>query len=122
LLVELAFANDRRVDCGRRRVQTARMSDPVREAPGGCLISIRVIPRARRSELAGRRGDVLLVRLAAPPVDGAANEALVDFLAAHFGISRTRVTLVSGERSRHKTIRLDGVAAATIVSRTTAGP
>jgi uncharacterized protein (TIGR00251 family) len=83
----------------------------LRETAGGSLLSIRVIPRARRSELAGRRGDALLVRLSAPPVEGAANTALVELLAASLGIPRSRITLVSGERSRDKVVRLDGLAA-----------
>jgi uncharacterized protein len=84
----------------------------LRETPGGALLSVRVIPRARRSELAGRRGDALLVRLAAPPVDGAANAALIEWLSDLFEMPRTRVTIVAGERSRDKVVRLDGVTPA----------
>ncbi len=88
----------------------------VRETTGGSLLSVRVIPRARRSEITGTRGDAVVVRLAAPPVDGAANAALVEFLAERFGIPRTRVTIVAGERSRDKMVRLDGVTAASVTS------
>jgi uncharacterized protein (TIGR00251 family) len=90
------------------------ISPPAGDEAGGVLLAVRVIPRARRSELAGRRGDALLVRLSAPPVDGAANAALVELLATSLGIPRSRITLVSGERSRDKVVRLDGVAAADV--------
>jgi uncharacterized protein len=81
----------------------------LRDAPGGVLLSVRVIPRARRSEFAGVRGDALLVRLAAPPVDGAANAALVELVSERLAIPRSRVTIVAGDRSRDKVVRLDGV-------------
>lgn len=94
----------------------------LRETPDGVLLSVRVIPRARRSELAGTRGEALLVRLAAPPVDGAANAALIELLAARVGIPRSRVTIVAGEHARDKVVRLDGVAAATITRLVAAAP
>jgi uncharacterized protein (TIGR00251 family) len=72
-------------------------------------IAVRVIPRAGRSGVAGRRGDALLVRLNAPPVDGAANTELIEVLASALGIAKRSVTIVSGVRSRTKRVRLDGV-------------
>jgi uncharacterized protein len=89
----------------------------IRETSGGLLLSVRVIPKAKRSEFAGVRGDALLVRLAAPPVDGAANAALVELLSERFEIPRSRVTIVAGERSREKVVRLDGLAAADLRRR-----
>ncbi len=80
----------------------------------GVTIALQVIPRARRSEVTGLHGDALKVRLAAPPVEGAANEALIAFLADRLGIRKRDVTLVSGERSRHKLVRIEGVSAATV--------
>ena len=58
--------------------------------PGGIRIRIHVQPRASRTEIAGRHGDALKVRLAAPPVDGAANDALLDFIADRLGVPRAR--------------------------------
>jgi uncharacterized protein (TIGR00251 family) len=87
-------------------------SDPLTDTPGGCTISIRVIPRARRSELAGQRDASWLIRLAAPPVEGAANDALVDFLSELLNVPKRAVTIVSGERSREKRVRIDGLSAA----------
>ena len=75
------------------------------------LITIRVIPRATRSQIAGTRNDALLVRLSAPPVDGAANAELIDVLSDALGVPRRSVTLVSGERSRSKRVRVAGMAA-----------
>jgi hypothetical protein len=69
-----------------------------------------VQPRARTNEIVGRHGDALKVRLTAPPVDGAANEALVELLAATFGIPRRAVTIVTGASSRTKVVELDGVS------------
>ena len=70
-----------------------------------------MIPRARRTELGGVRDDALVVRLAAPPVEGAANEALVDYFAALLRLPRRAVRIVSGERGRRKRIALAGVTA-----------
>jgi len=72
-------------------------------------VRVRVIPRARKTEAAGRRGELLVIRLAAPPVDGAANDALIEFLAATFHVSRRAVRIVSGERAREKRVAIDGV-------------
>ena len=74
-------------------------------------LAFRVIPRARRTEVAGVRGDAILVRLAAPPVDGAANEALLAFLAERLHLPRRNLALVRGAASRDKTIAVEGLTA-----------
>jgi uncharacterized protein (TIGR00251 family) len=81
----------------------------LREGPGGTYVEVRVVPRATASTIAGERDGALLVRLAAPPVDGKANEALVAFLAATFDVPKRRVTLVHGETSRHKRVLVEGL-------------
>jgi uncharacterized protein (TIGR00251 family) len=68
-----------------------------------------VQPRASRTEVAGVLGDQLRVRLTAPPVDGAANEALVRFLAERLGVPRSAVRLVGGETGRSKVVAVDGI-------------
>lgn len=78
----------------------------------GVLLHVRVMPRAGRSGLAGTRGDAVLVRLCAAPVDGAANAELIDTIAEAFGVPRRDVTLVAGERARQKRVRVRGVTAA----------
>lgn len=71
-----------------------------------CLLRIRVIPRASKTEWAGRRGEAWVVRLQAPPVEGAANEALLRFLAKELGVRRGDLVIVSGEHARDKVVRV----------------
>ncbi len=73
------------------------------------LLAVRVQPRASRTEFAGLTGGRLRVRLNAPPVDGRANAALVEFVAAACGLSRSRVTLETGTTGRDKRLRLHDV-------------
>jgi uncharacterized protein len=75
--------------------------------PGGRRFDVRVVPRAARAGVAGIRDGRLLVRVTAAPVDGAANEAVVRVLAEAFGVARRAVHIVSGERSRNKTIVIE---------------
>jgi len=70
---------------------------------------VRVIPRASRDEIAGWQGEELRVRLRAPPVDGAANEALLRLLATRLGIPVASIELVTGAASRHKRLRIAGL-------------
>lgn len=88
------------------------MTSAITDAPGGCLLAVRVIPRAKRSAFDGLREGRWLVRLAAPPVDGAANEALIALCAAMFALPKRSVQIVSGERGREKRVKLDGLSAA----------
>jgi uncharacterized protein (TIGR00251 family) len=73
------------------------------------VLRVHVQPGTGRSAVVGRHGDALKVRVAAPPVEGRANEALVHYLAATVGVKNEQVTLVSGESSRAKRVRLTGV-------------
>lgn len=81
------------------------------------ILAVRVIPRSPRSKIDGRRGDALLVRLAAPPVEGAANEALIDLLSREFHLPKRQITIVSGAASRDKRVELSGVPDADIQAR-----
>jgi uncharacterized protein len=72
-------------------------------------LDVRVIPRAGRSGFAGLRDGALLVRLAAAPVDGAANDELIALIAKTLRIPKRDITIVSGERSRSKRIRIAGL-------------
>ena len=78
---------------------------------------MRVIPRAKKNEIAGFRDEALLVRLAAPPIEGAANDALVDVIAAWLSVPRRAVRILSGERSRRKRVQVSGASADTIRAR-----
>ena len=82
----------------------------LRQRPGAVRFEVRVQPRAARDELAGEHAGALRVHLRAPPVDGAANEALVVFLAGQLGVPRRSVRLVSGAASRTKVIEIDDTA------------
>ena len=73
------------------------------------ILKIRVIPNARKTEFGGYREGELLLRLNAPPVDGKANKAAIDFVSRYFGVSRSAVLLVGGERSRHKIFEIVGL-------------
>jgi len=71
-------------------------------------VGVHVQPRASRSEVVGLHGTALKVRLQAPPVDGAANEALVTLLAERLGVARRAVRVVAGASSRAKTVEVEG--------------
>jgi uncharacterized protein (TIGR00251 family) len=83
----------------------------------GVICVVRVTPRAGRTAIAGVRDEVLLVKLAAAPVDGAANEALVALLADVFGVPRRDVTLVSGHNGRLKRVAVTGVTVSDAAAR-----
>ncbi|RMH14127.1 MAG: YggU family protein [Gemmatimonadetes bacterium] len=89
----------------------------VRDTTSGVDITVRAQPRASRSEVVGPHGDALRVRLAAPPVDGAANKELVRLLARTLDVPRSAVDVVSGQSGRTKRVRVDGLDAATARAR-----
>ncbi len=72
-------------------------------------LEVKVIPNAPRDEVAGWLGGVLKVKIHAPALDGRANEALTDFLAARLGLPRRAVALLRGEKARQKVVRIDGL-------------
>jgi uncharacterized protein (TIGR00251 family) len=83
-------------------------------------LQVRVIPRAGRTAIAGRRGDALLVRLAAAPVEGAANEALIGLLSETFNHPRRSVMIAAGQKSRDKRVELQGLDEAQVAARLSA--
>ena len=87
-----------------------RATGPITGSPSGTRLCLRVQPRASRDEIVGIAGEVIRVRLMAPPVDGAANDALLRFLAARLEIPRSALTLVSGHTARTKVVALAGVS------------
>ncbi len=82
-----------------------------RDKAGAVTLSIRIQPRASKNEIVRREGGGLKIRLTAPPVDGAANEALIRFLADTFSVPKSQVEIASGHTSRDKVVRISGVAA-----------
>jgi uncharacterized protein len=81
------------------------------------VLDVRVIPRSPRTRVDGMRGNAILVRLAAPPVEGAANDALIAFLSKALDLPRRNVTIVSGDKSRDKRIRIVGLTADAALTR-----
>lgn len=81
--------------------------------PAGVEMDVRVIPRAGKSMVAGERDGRVLVRLSAPPVDGAANDALIDLFSNLFDVPKRAVRIVSGDRNRSKRVAVDGVSVET---------
>ncbi|MBS2034402.1 YggU family protein [bacterium] len=75
-------------------------------------IKVRVIPNAHKSSLVGMQDGVLVVRLTAPPVDGKANAALLEFLAEQLKLRKQQVQLKSGQKSRHKVVKVQGIGRA----------
>ena len=92
-----------------RRAAKAGMI-PVQESAKGISFSVKVHPRARKNAITGVVGDALKLALTAPPVEGKANQAVIEFFADLFAIPRSSVTIASGETSRNKTVRIAGVS------------
>ena len=88
------------------------MALDLRETTDGMTLRVRVSPRASKDALAGEREGALVVRLAAPPVEGAANEALVRFLGRTLGVAPSAVRVVSGATGRNKVVSVAGLDAA----------
>ena len=83
---------------------------PAKPAKAAAVL-VHVVPRASRTEVVGRHGDAIKIRIKAPPVDGAANQELTRFLAKHFGVPRSAVQLLSGASGRNKRVAITGMGA-----------
>jgi uncharacterized protein (TIGR00251 family) len=79
------------------------------EGPGAIVLRVRVQPGAGRASVTGRHGDALGVKVAAPPIGGRANAECLEFVAELFGVRKSEVALVSGDKSRQKRIRITGL-------------
>ena len=80
------------------------------ETASGITFAIKVQPRARRNAIVGAIGDALKIALTAPPVDGRANEACIEFFAELLGVSRSSITILAGQNSRNKVVRVTGAS------------
>ena len=85
--------------------------------PDGALIAVKLQPRASKNEILGTLGEELRIKVTAPPVDAAANEALIRLLAETLDCPRGKVELIRGHTSRHKTIKLHGLDAETVTAK-----
>ena len=92
---------------------------PLREGKGddGVSFAVRVQPRARHNAIVGELGDALKIALTAPPADGRASEACVEFFAELLRVPRASIVIVSGHSSRNKVIRVNGISAADVRQR-----
>ncbi len=93
------------------------MSSWLQATGTGVSLRLKIVPRASRTEVVGPHGDALKIRIAAPPVEGAANDELIAFLAKAVGVPRSLVSVVSGQNSKNKTVRIDQIAANTVQER-----
>jgi uncharacterized protein (TIGR00251 family) len=93
---------------------------PISQTPTGVRVSVRVVPRAAKDEIAGLRDGRILIRVTAPPIDSAANEAVAALLADRLHVRRRAVRIASGQTSRSKLVDIDGVSAAAVADLLTA--
>lgn len=96
------------------------MNDWLHSCGNGVTLTLHIQPGAKKTEIAGIHGDALKIRLNAPPVDGKANVALIDFLADLLKIPKSRITLKSGQTSRRKVLLIEGIKAETALCHLTA--
>jgi uncharacterized protein len=90
---------------------------PILETPGGVTFAIKVHPRAKRNAITGELGDALKLALTAPPVEGKANEACIEFFANLLKVPRSSISIAAGQSSRNKIIRVSGLSAAEVEAR-----
>lgn len=93
----------------------------VRSTPGGCILSVRVHPGAKRNAITGTHADALKISLTTPPTDGRANAALIAFLAELLDVPRGSIDLITGATNRSKTLRITGITAAEAEARLLTG-
>ena len=89
----------------------------IQDTPAGATFAVKIHPRARKNAITGELGDALKLSLTAPPVEGRANEACIEFLANLLKVPRSSVTIASGQSSRRKVIRVSGVLAHEVQKR-----
>ena len=82
----------------------------IRDTPAGATFAVKVHPRAKKNAITGEVGDALKVALTAPPVDGKANQACIEFFAKLLNVPRSSVTIAAGQTSRNKVIRVTGLS------------
>ena len=90
---------------------------PIHDSSAGATFTIKVHPRAKKNAITGQVGDALKVALTAPPVDGKANEACIEFFAKLLKVPRSSVTIAAGQTSRNKVVRVMGLTARQVQDR-----
>ncbi len=98
------------------------MSETITDSPEGAVLTVHIQPRAARTEYVGRHGDALKFRVAAPPVEGAANEELRRYLAGLLGLPKRALVVRSGKAARHKRILVKQISAKRVRDILNRGP
>ncbi len=91
--------------------------DIIHERGQGVMLTVQVVPRASRNEVVGIHGDALRIRLQAPPVEGAANAALIAFLAETLGVRQRQVEILAGHAARRKSVLVSGLGKEQVAQR-----
>lgn len=86
------------------------MDLPFTRVEDGIIVEVKVEPRSSKKEISGVMGRAIRVRLTAPPVDGEANEQLIEVLSKRFGIKKSSIIILKGKSSRHKMVKIKGVS------------
>ena len=90
---------------------------PINDTASGATFAVRLHPRAKKNAITGTLGDALKISLTAPPLEGRANQACIEFLADVLKLPRSSITIAAGQTSRNKLIRISGVSAAGLEAR-----
>jgi uncharacterized protein len=89
----------------------------IRDTAEGLLLRLHVQPRAKRNEIAGIHNGALKLKVSAPPVDDAANRAIIEYFASLLGISKSSCRIISGGKSREKMLQIQGISLSALLSR-----
>ena len=90
----------------------------VKETVDGVTFAVRVLPRSSRNEIVGEAEGVLKIKLTAPPVEGAANKALIEFLSGKFKVAKSRISIVTGQSGRSKVVAVEGITKEDLINMT----
>jgi uncharacterized protein len=90
---------------------------PIQDTPAGATFAVKVHPRAKKNAINGELGDALKVSLTAPPVEGKANDACIEFLASLLKVPRSSVTMAAGQSNRNKVMCVAGLTAEAVKKR-----
>src|SRR3954464_2144777 len=89
----------------------------IQESPGGISFQVKVHPRAKENAITGALGDALKLSLTAPPIDGRANEAVIEFFAEILRLPRSSITIAAGQSSRNKVVRISRITASALEAK-----
>ncbi len=90
---------------------------PIKDTPDGATFSVKIHPRAKKNAITGEVGDAVKISLTAPPLEGRANQACIEFLADLLEVPRSSITIAAGQTSRNKVMRILGLSAAEVEAR-----